>query len=123
MVQEEFNFFLDKTVINLTPICQDIVFIMKEPYLAFYREMNYTDFNREYVSRQKAKSYWNKFWNHKHKEDTVEKECTIKMFETLKSILKEDAEKGEAFIFDRGEGWSPRYEIVVKNVLGNKPSP
>lgn len=121
MVQEEFNFFLDETVINLTPICQDIAFIMKEPYLAFYREMNYTDFNREHISRQKAKKYWDRFWDHRHTEEIVEKECTIKMFETLKSILKEDVEKGEAFIFDRGESWSPRYEIVVKNVLGDKP--
>ena len=96
--------------------CASIAFIIKEPYLAFYKEMHYVDFNTEYVSREKAKRYWNKHWNDKRIEKELKKECANDMFNAIKTIIGKDVENNEAYIFDRGTWTSPRYEVVLKNV-------
>ena len=57
MVSESFNFYLDsKSNGSLWNIARDILFIRDEPYLAFYRDIHFSDFNREYVSREEAEA-------------------------------------------------------------------
>ena len=105
--------FYDSGFINA---CADLKFIIKEPYLAFYREMHYADFNHEYISRESAKRYWNRHWKEKDAEKARANLNAKAMYETVKYIIRPMVEDGDAFIYDRGNCISPRYEIVIKNV-------
>ena len=96
--------------------CKDLEFVINEPYLAFYKDMHYTNFNHEYVSREKAKSYWNKHWKEKAKRKEIAKINAEAMYETVKYIIKPMVKTGNAFIYDRGNGWNPRYQIFFRNV-------
>lgn len=97
-------------------MCDDIKFIIKEPYLAFYKHCFGTDFNREYVSREKAKRYWNKHWKREEKIKNIKTQCSQKVFDFLKSIMEKDAKNGDIFIYDCGSWISPRYDIIVRNI-------
>ena len=117
MVCEEFTILLASPSTNIAwQFAGDIEFIHNEPYLAFYREMHYTDFNREYISREKAKAYFDKH----NKQKIIEAEPinlnNKEMLGTLYKMLKEDIDEGTCFIYDRGDNWSPRYELIAKNV-------
>lgn len=96
--------------------CADLKFVIKEPYLAFYREMHYANFNHEYVSRESAKRYWNRHWKEKAKEKEIDKTNAKAMFEMVKHVLGPIVEDGDGYILDRGNCISPRYEIVIKNI-------
>ena len=117
MVHTDFNIELDYKTISygLYEFTRDIKFIHDEPYLAFYREMHYTDFNREYVSRAKAKSYFERHFRQKRREAEISALTDRELLKTVYDILKEDIDDGNCFIYDRGDCWHPRYEIIVKN--------
>lgn len=91
---------------------QDIEFIHREPYLAFYREMHYTDFNREYISRREAKRYFKKHTRKKAKHNNLSKKNNVAVLKTLYKILKDEIDAGTCFVLDRGDTWSPRYTII-----------
>lgn len=103
--------------------CADIKFVIKEPYLAFYREMHYTNFNHEYVSREKAKNYWNRHWKEKEKRKQINITNAQAMFETFKYIVGPIVKDGDAFIYDSGPNISPRYEVVIKNPMCSDGKP
>jgi hypothetical protein len=116
MVSETFTLYLPAPASNLTwGFAEDIKFIHDEPYLAFYREMHYTDFNREYVSRAKAKAYFERHYKQKKLEEETKALNDKEMLKTVYEILKEDIDEGTCFVVDRGDSWSPRYEIIIKN--------
>jgi hypothetical protein len=116
MVEEEFIVNLEFPASNLVwSFARDLEFIRDEPYLAFYREMHYTDFNKEYVSRAKAKAYFERHYKHKKLEEETKALNNKEMLGTLYKMLKEDIDEGTCFIQDRGDSWSPRYEIIIKN--------
>lgn len=118
MVCEEFTIDFKYPAANrLWAFADDIEFIHKEPYLAFYREMHYSDFNKEYVSRAKAKSYFERHFKQKKLEEETEALNNRELLKTIYTILKEDIDEGSCFIHDRGDNWSPRYEIIVKNTF------
>lgn len=119
MICEEFTIdFKHPTANRLWAFVEDIKFIHDEPYLAFYREMNYTDFNREYVSRAKAKSYFERYFKQKRLAEETKALNNKEMLKTIYGILKEDIDEGTCFIVDRGDSCSPRYNIIVKNTFG-----
>ena len=121
MVCEEFTIDFKHPAANrLWAFADDIEFIHKEPYLAFYREMHYSDFNKEYVSRAKAKSYFERHFKQKKLKESTEALNNRELLKTIYTILKEDIDESTCFIRDRGDKWSPRYEIVVKNTFGAK---
>ena len=116
MIEEEFTVNLEFPASNLVwSFARNIEFIRDEPYLAFYREMHYTDFNKEYVSRAKAKAYFERHYKHKKLEEETKALNDREMLGTIYEILKEDIDEGTCFVHDRGDSWSPRYEIVAKN--------
>lgn len=116
MVTDKFDVYLDNASTNFAwEFADDIEFIHKEPYLAFYREMHYTDFNREYVSRTKAKSYFERHFKQKKLEEETITLNNKDLLKTIYTILKDDIDAGTCFIHDRGDNWSPRYEIVMVN--------
>lgn len=119
MVCEEFGlYFASPTANRLWAFASDIKFIHDEPYLAFYREMHYTDFNREYVSRAKAKAYFEKHFKQKRLEEETKALNDKEMLKTVYEMLNEDIDEGTCFVQDRGDRCSPRYEIIVKNTFG-----
>ena len=118
MVEEEFIVNLEFPASNLVwSFARNIEFIRDEPYLAFYREMHYTDFNKEYVSRAKAKAYFERHYKHKKLEEETKALNDKEMLKTIYEILKEDIDEGTCFVVDHGDSWSPRYEIIVKNTF------
>lgn len=119
MVHSEFNINLKtkEADYGLYEFTRDIKFIQAEPYLAFYREMRYSDFNREYVSRAEAKAYFERHFKQKRKEAEVSAMNDKEFLKMIYTLLKEDIDDGNCFILDRGDCWHPRYEIVVKNTF------
>ena len=119
MVQDTFNIYLDDphnhNISSVWNFVRDIKFIHDEPYLAFYREMHWSDFNREYISRAKAKSYFERHFKQKKLETEINELNDRALLKTIYTILKEDIDEGNCFIEDRGDCWSPRYEIIMKN--------
>lgn len=119
MVAETFTLSLTAPASNLTwGFAEDIEFIHNEPYLAFYREMHYTDFNREYVSRAKAKAYFERHFKQKRLEEETKALNDKEMLKAIYEMLKEEIDEGSCFVQDRGDCCSPRYEIIVKNTFG-----
>ena len=119
MVCEEFTIdFKHPTANRIWAFADDIKFIHDEPYLAFYREMHYSDFNKEHVSRAKAKSYFERHFKQKKLAEETKALNDKEMLKTVYEILKEDIDEGTCFIQDRGDSWSPRYEIIIKNTFG-----
>lgn len=117
MVCEELTlYFQYQSTSRLWAFADDIKFIRDEPYLAFYREMHYTDFNREYISREEARTYYELHRAERKLEAEVKEANDKDILSTICQILKEDLEAGICFIQDRSESWSPRYEIIVKNI-------
>ena len=108
-----FGYGLDKFI-------RDIKFIHNEPYLAFYREMHYTDFNHEHITREEAKEYYDKHVGWKRKSEEIESQNNKEFLLTMYNVLKEDIDNGDVFIYDRGEHWSPRYSIIGKNTFDKK---
>lgn len=117
MIATEFDVYLDGGISTdfAWNFAQDIKFIHDEPYLAFYREMHYSDFNKEYVSRAKAKSYFERYFKQKKLEEEIITLNNKELLKTIYTILKEEFDSGNCFIHDRGDCWSPRYEIIMKN--------
>jgi hypothetical protein len=117
IVCEEFTVHLTSPATGcIWEFAQDIEFIHNEPYLAFYREMHYTDFNKEYITRAKAKAYFERHFRQKKLKEEITVLNNREILKTLNEILKEDIAEGTCFIEDRGDSWSPRYEIVAKNL-------
>lgn len=115
----EFDFNLEKgeaETLALFDLQKDIAFLVKEPYLAFYREMHWIDFNHEYVSREKAKRYWDRHWKEKEKRRQLDLLNAREMYGFYQSLIKDFVETGDAFIYDRGESIDPRYEVVIRNI-------
>jgi hypothetical protein len=118
MVTDEFNIYLDSASTDFAwEFAKDIKFIHDEPYLAFYREMHYTDFNKEYISRETAKEYFEEHYKQKKLEEEIKALNDKELLKTIYDILKEDFDDRNCFIYDRGESWHPRYEIVAKNTF------
>ena len=113
----EGEFYFDKKYYtgDIERFARIMKFIHNEPYLAFYREMTYTDFNEEYVSREEAKEYYNKHMSWKERCAEVDRINDQQMIDMVKYIIGPMLEKDEAFIGDHGDCCSPRYEIYIRN--------
>lgn len=119
MISETFTIYLPAPASNLTwGFAEDIKFIHDEPYLAFYREMHYTDFNKEYVSRAKAKAYFERHFKEKKLEEETEALNDKEMLKAIYEMLTDEIDEGTCFVQDRGDFCSPRYEIIIKNTWG-----
>lgn len=97
--------------------CYDFKFIIDEPELAFYKEMHYTDFNHEYVDKRKAKRFMKNHFELRKKQEEVKKINEEEMLKALAHIVGPMVKDGDLFIEDRGECWSPRYELWLKNII------
>ena len=101
--------------IYVDDVAHMLVFMQKEPDLAYYRDYTGTDFNRKFVSRATAKKF--KADQEKWYEDQRKAEYDFSMDQcrmVRDELLNEFFSAGNAFIVDRGEDWSPRYDFYVK---------
>lgn len=92
---------------------QSLNFIRKHPYLARYRDLTYTDFNYEYVSRLKAfirviKNSLQTKYRHWQKNRIFNKGKRL-----LNRMMIDEFANREFTIKDMGEHCSPRFEIYV----------
>lgn len=117
MLCESFNLNLaiNERCINLWNFARDIKFIHDEPYLAFYREVHYSDFNREYVSREVAEEYYRQHLEQRRLEKEINELNNKEMLKVLCTLFKDDIDSGICFICDRNKYCSPRYQVVFKN--------
>lgn len=86
-----------------------INFIYEEPYLAFYKTMNYTDFNYKHITRKKAKEFFNEFQKRRYRE--------MSEYRIAKNIMDGFVKEKilpyikNAKITDHGPDVFPRYDI------------
>lgn len=91
---------------------EDLIdFTINEPALAFCRDCYCYDYNKQYLSRERAEEKFNEWRIRNNNEKLVNAECDRKLMAKVKESYKEDFATGEVGIIDRGENWSPRYEI------------
>lgn len=118
MVSDSFNFWLDsKSNGSLWNIARDILFIRDEPYLAFYRDIHFSDFNREYVSRETAELEYKSYLKKKQDEIEIKALNNKEMLDFINEAFAEFIEQKAFIVYDRGSSWSPRYNLVMKNIF------
>lgn len=91
-----------------------IEFIIKEPYLAFCREYCRWDYNKQYHDRRSAQNKFEKWKAYYKLSREIREKCTSNYLEYIKSSILPIYGKN-AIIVDKGEAWSPRYEIACKS--------
>ena len=100
---------------SFVKVTEIIKWLIKEPMLAWYREIHYTDYNVEHVTREEAAEAFRKNQEWHETKERLTKENNQKMIDTVKYIFKPFFDEGKAFIQDMGENCSPRYELIVHN--------
>jgi len=92
-------------------VSREIRFIRDEPYLSFCRSYCFWDYNTEHHTREEAEQEYREYRERKDNEYnyTALVDGKILMFvrEKVLPIFK------NARIVDRGDGWSPRYDVVA----------
>ena len=88
-----------------------INFIRNEPYLAFCRHYHGWDYNEEYHTREEAETEY-KEWRNERDNET---KYTSFLNEKFLSFVRENVLPlfTNSEIEDRGENWSPRYQVVA----------
>ena len=88
-----------------------ISFIIKQPHLAFCREYCGWDYNEEYHSPKEAEREFKKYLKQKELDETITANNDAIALEWVKVHVLPLYINAE--IIDRGENWSPRYNIFV----------
>ena len=93
---------------------QMIEFIVKEPYLAFCRDYKGWDYNRAFHSRESAKKAFESWKAYYELSNKVKAECDKEYLDYVKENILPIYGKN-TIIVDRGDNWSPRYEMICKS--------
>ena len=89
-------------------------FIQREPALAFCRQHLYWDYNEEYHTREEAEAEFKKWREHETWTTELTKKYTDTCLELFTNRLKNMlSPEDELYMFDRGDGWWPRYEFLI----------
>lgn len=89
-----------------------VKFIIKEPYLAFYRDYSGVDYNLCYVSKNEAKKAYIKWKNEAAQEKKNTDKLNYKVYSLLRRHIKDFKLK------DNGEYCYPRYTVYLPNTKG-----
>lgn len=118
MVSDSFNFWLDsKSNGSLWKFARDVLFIRDEPYLAFYRDIHFTDFNREHISRARAKAAYKRYLKKKQDEVEIVALNNKEMLDFINTAFEDFIEQKAFTIQDRGSCVLPRYRLIMKNIF------
>lgn len=86
-----------------------IEFIHKEPCLAWMRDYQGVDFNREYHSREEAEEEFHKYLAKKQIRIQAKKDLLLEWLQFLNRGFADQPDRIR--VLDRGECWSPRFEF------------
>lgn len=92
-------------------LLQELKFMANEPYLAFCRDYCGWNYNSEYHTRAEAKKTYDKYLTFKANKEKYTKEND----ELVLAFIKDKVLPlyNNSYIYDCGENWSPRYEVVA----------
>lgn len=117
-ISVDYNIYLpthSEETLYIANIADHIVYICKEPKLAFYKEMHWVDYNTAYITRTKARCYWLKYKLTKIKDKFVSTYYTKKALRALYKVFKPAISEGVCKIVDQGNVVFPRYELLLIN--------
>lgn len=103
-------------------IARIIEFIIKQPSLAFCQDYCGWNYNYEYHSKFSAWIKFLKFKLHLFNKVRITNKLNKKVIRWFKKTFKEDFGNNELLIFDRGENWSPQYQLVGKQTENLEPN-
>ena len=89
-----------------------MIFMYKEPELAFCEHWCGWNYNYEYHTRAEAKKEFNTYIKHQNLKDTILPQLDKKVCDVVAENLKELIDKGQAIINER-EDFSPKYVILL----------
>ena len=84
-----------------------VEFIIKEPYLAFYRDYTGEDYNYKYITRKEAKKAYIKWQNEAAQEQKNKDKLNHKVYSLLRRNIKNFK------LIDNGEDCFPRYMLYL----------
>ena len=116
---DEFECWFDKddSVCHSYSAYKQIDFIRKEPYLAFCRDYSCWDYNEEFHSREEAKEKYDEFRTWKDNKLKYTKILDERMLDFVREKIMPMFNGAE--IVDKGDSWSPRYDLIAPYV-GNE---
>ncbi len=121
MFVEEFDWEFEKPgeEENLWRLCFDacraIRLILQYPYVAFVRELRWSDLNVDYISPEDAEQFYTEWRLKDNAKKLMRQENEKAMLDCLNYIFEPIIKSGDAFIADR-PFISPRYELIMRNV-------
>lgn len=89
-----------------------LTYMKKYPSLAFYQDYYGVDLSRDHVSRTKAHLLKFSAIIKDSVEQRINQNCEKKIINKIKKELFQYLPT-KAFIYDRGDSWSPRYELYI----------
>lgn len=100
-----------KVSFNMLSIVENINFIMEEPALSFARDYYGWNYNKEYHTRLEAQKLFDKYLKGKANEREWVPKCRQIILDYI--IEKVMPYLPEFCIVDKGDTWSPRFEIIA----------
>ena len=94
-----------------------LLFMLKEPHISYFMDYTETDLNRQYVTREDAKKLYDEETSWREEEIKCNQEYIDGTYNKLHKLFKRYIDRGVAEIVDHGENFSPRFDILLSNVL------
>lgn len=110
----------EKSIYCLWSLGDMIRFIIKEPALAFCRDVCYWNYNEEYHSRKEAQCKMARLIAREDARDNFKNYAAMKELEFFKSLFQEEIANGE-ILFDYVPNQSPAYSVVFKEGYLDEP--
>lgn len=101
-------------------IIENISFIKNEPYLAFCRDCLSWNYNLSYHTREEAERKFKDYKRSKINSRNAKEEFDKKIMNVVMKYFKVYMDEGVCTLDDIGEGWSPRYNIIINKDTKNK---
>lgn len=121
MFEGSFNWYFEtpNAKENLWRLCFDaarvVKLILQYPYVAFVREIHWSDLNEDYVTPEEAEQIYTEWKLKDNAKKLMQQQNDKEMLDCLTKIFKPLLDKGEAYISDMGANFSPRYELIARN--------
>lgn len=87
------------------------------PYLAWFRDVHHTNFNIEYISNEEAIAAYNVYRMEEKEKAEITEINDREIYDCVKYIFQKLIDDGDAFIDDSGANISPRYKVVIRNLI------
>ena len=102
----------DLDIWDVDDINELLIYMYKYPELAFMQDYHGYDLNKEYVDRRTAKRRFEKYKRLHILGEQLKQEYETKVLDFVKERAPMWFDGVEPYLNDRGEDWSPRYELL-----------